>query len=111
MVGWPILRTAPLAMSSSATCPVACHSSSSFSNGVDIRLGNVRSRFRSESAILTVGLVGAAGAAGIGARPPGTWTKTMVLHEPFLVGAEVRERDVQVPRRQHRIRQLLRGAT
>ncbi len=79
MAGWPILRTAPLATSSSATCPVECHSSSSFSNGVDIRLGNVRSRFRSESAILTVGLVGAAGAAGIGARPSGTWTKTIVL--------------------------------
>ena len=50
----------------SATWPVACHSSSSFSCGVDIRLGNVRRRFLSESASFTVGPVGAVGAGGIG---------------------------------------------
>ncbi len=41
---------------------------------VDIKLANVRSRFLSESAILTVGPFGDAGAGGIGARPSGTST-------------------------------------
>ncbi len=49
-------------VSTSASCPVACHSSSASSYGVDIRLGNVRSLLRSlPSWIFTSGPVGEMG--------------------------------------------------
>ena len=79
MPGWPTFLMVPFCTSIRATCPVACHFSSSFSYGEDIRLGYVRKRFLSESASLTVGPDGAVGAGGMAARASGTSTAAICL--------------------------------
>ena len=79
ITGGPTFFTTPFWTSMSATCPVTCHSRSCFWYVVDIRLGNVRRRFLSESAILTVGPSGADGAGGIAARLSGMRTAAICL--------------------------------
>ena len=88
IAGAPNFLTVPFATSTSASWPVACHSSSCSSYGVVIRLGNVRTRFLSVSiASLTDGPVGAAAGCGIGARPSGTSTVAICL--PSFVKSNV----------------------
>ncbi len=79
MAGSPNLRTERDCTSMVASCPVACHFSSSWSYGVAIRLAYVRRRLRSDSsASFTCGPVGAAGFTGIGGRPSGIRTAPIV---------------------------------
>ena len=92
IAGWPTFVTPAAAarafpvfaggalMSMSTSCPVACHSSNWNSYGVDIRLGNVRSRFLSVSSLsLTEGPAGDVGAAGAGGRLSGTTMVAIAL--------------------------------
>ena len=121
IAGWPIAwrpaTGAPLTgfvfapfagacVSTRASCPVACHSRSCNSYGVDMRLGNVRSRFRSlPSWIFTSGPVGATGGAGIAGRFSGTstvaicfpsWVKSNVVTSVASTGRGVIWRGVLV---------------